>query len=184
MTVNSTIEQYDSLNSVDKKMVRSLIIKEITLAEIKPILKYFDISELISLGNIISVYVFRGKKHTVAKKKADTTKDVALVKMIDYISKELGYDITQKRRFIHLTFARYYLAHYLKKNVKNITLYQIAEYINLLDHSTVIHALNKGKNLYDTNDDEYMTVVKKIKNAIENYQILHFNNHVKTILQN
>jgi hypothetical protein len=87
--------------------------------------------------------------------------------LINYISAELGYNIIDKIRQPHYTFARYVVAEYLKTQA--LTIKEIAEVLNM-NHSTVVHALNMANILTRLKDAQFMLIKIKIDNHIINFK--------------
>jgi chromosomal replication initiator protein len=96
-------------------------------------------------------------------------------KIIKLVKDEFKIDFTLRKRKPEIVSARYACAYLLKRFTK-LTLIEIAEYINVRDHSTVLHAIKSAKNWMETNR-QYNLTIKKLENQLwEYHNELHDNN--------
>ena len=99
--------------------------------------------------------------------------DAAII--VDLVRDEFNIDFTIKKRNKETISARYACAHLLKRFTK-LTLVEIAEWIGVGNHTTVLHAIKSAKNWMETNR-QYNLIVKKLENKLwEYHNELHDNN--------
>ena len=95
--------------------------------------------------------------------------------IVELVREEFNIDFTIKKRNKETISARYACAHLLKRFTK-LTLIEIAEYIGVGDHTTVLHAIKSAKNWMETNR-QYNLTIKKLENKLwEYHNELHDNN--------
>jgi chromosomal replication initiation ATPase DnaA len=79
--------------------------------------------------------------------------------IVEYVNNRFGCDTAQKSRKQEVVFARHVCMHLMKKFTR-LSLKEIAEYFNSLDHSTVIHGLRRLQDLIETEETTRMIVAQ------------------------
>ncbi len=90
-------------------------------------------------------------------------------KLIQLVEEVFDVDIKSKNRKQTTIFGRKAGA-YILRNYTGLSLHEIAEYIGVGDHTTVIYAVKTAKNLIDT-EDWYKEKIEIITNEIQNYSL-------------
>jgi len=88
---------------------------------------------------------------------------------IEAICKAIGTTVTElrsKSRGHFLVERRRCVIHFLSMYYPLLTLKEIGSYLNL-DHTSVIHAQRRAKELIEINDAYFWPLIKKAQNAVE-----------------
>jgi chromosomal replication initiator protein len=101
---------------------------------------------------------------------------IPVAKIIELVKDEFEVDFTLKKRSRAIVSARYACAHLLKRFTK-LSLNQIAEYIGVRDHSTVLYAIKTVNNLVET-DRQYNLTIKKLENKLWEYHNELYDNNI------
>lgn len=86
------------------------------------------------------------------------------IRVIEEVKKEFGIDFVVKSQKRHIIDARHTCIYLLKK-FTDLTLKEIAEYVGVRDHTTVINALKTASNLITT-DIEFRARANKIEKQL------------------
>jgi len=99
--------------------------------------------------------------------KGSTT--ILIPKLIELVCDIFNEDILIKSRRQNIVFARKAAAYILKKYT-SLSLIEIASYIGVNDHTTVLYNIKTAINLMET-EEWYLLKIKEIEQNIEDYNI-------------
>ena len=129
-----------------------------------------SISELIDLKRQTERAIFKNANYKMYRQTQEEKKFYLMLyakDLILYLTNELGYNIMNKNRKIHLTFPRYCIFYYLRS--EGLTLQSIADIFNI-HHSSIIHGIRMYENLLKYNDAEFGIYQIKINHLITQFK--------------
>ena len=100
-------------------------------------------------------------------------------KIIELVKDEFGVDILTKSRRREIIDARHSCA-YLLKRFTGLTLREIASYVGLKDHTSVINSIKQATNWMAT-DIEYRMKIKKLENELWKYHNELYGNNLQKV---
>lgn len=94
---------------------------------------------------------------------------VTMKKLVGLVEEVFDTDVLAKNRMQNTIFARKAAAYVLKKHTL-LSLKEIAPYIGVKDHTTVLYNVTTAKDLMDT-EDWYKNKIDEIENEIKKFNI-------------
>lgn len=94
---------------------------------------------------------------------------ISPIKLVQLVEEVFDVDIKKKNRKQSTIFGRKAGA-YILRNYTGLSLNEIAEYIGVTDHTTVLYSVKTANNLIET-EDWYREKIAIITNEIQNYSL-------------
>lgn len=114
------------------------------------------------------------KAKAKGKRMMNLSKETFEIKgLIDYVSNEMGYDITLKNRQPKYTFVRFFISNYINNKYNKLPLLDIAILIGVSDHSTVIYGMSQHKIMSNQNIALYDIISDKVKKIIKHFNYIN-----------
>ncbi len=104
---------------------------------------------------------------------------IAHDKIIELVKQEFGVDFVVKSRKREIINARHACAYLLKK-FTGLTLKEIAEYVGLNDHTSVMNSIKSATNWMATEID-YRMKIKKLENELWKYHNELYGNNLQKV---
>jgi chromosomal replication initiation ATPase DnaA len=92
---------------------------------------------------------------------------VTMKKLVGLVEDVFDTDVLAKNRMQNTVFARKAAAYILKKHT-SLSLKEIAPYIGVSDHTTVLYNISTARNLITT-EDWYKNKIDEVENEIKNF---------------
>jgi len=92
---------------------------------------------------------------------------VTMKKLVGLVEEIFDTDVLAKNRMQNTVFARKAAAYILKKHT-SLSLKEIAPYIGVSDHTTVLYNISTARNLITT-EDWYKNKIDEVENEIKNF---------------
>ena len=96
-----------------------------------------------------------------------TSNRVTMKKLVGLVEDIFDTDVLAKNRMQNTVFARKAAAYILKKHT-SLSLKEIAPYIGVKDHTTVLYNVSTAKDLIDT-EDWYKNKIDEVENEIKKF---------------
>jgi len=130
--------------------------------------------ELTEIRRKVNVEITKRNQKIGIKKRFKKQKRTESIALINFISKRLGYDITDSCRKQRYTYVRFVLCNYLNENTDD-TIENIMSYFNIKNHTTFYHARDTHNNLLFTENVYYMLHYDRITNLIKEFYKINVN---------
>ena len=112
----------------------------------------------------------------IEQNQAPISYPIPVSKIIELVKQEFDIDFTLRKRKKEIVTARYSCAYLLKRFTK-LSLNEIAEYIGVRDHTTVLHGIKSAKNWMET-DRSYNLTIKRLENQLWEYHNELYDNNI------
>ena len=115
----------------------------------------------------------------IEQNQAPISYPIPVSKIIELVKQEFGVDFVVKSRKREIINARHACAYLLKK-FTGLTLREIAEYVGLNDHTSVMNSIKSATNWMATEID-YRMKIKKLENELWKYHNELYGNNLQKV---
>lgn len=112
----------------------------------------------------------------IEQNQAPISYPIPVATIIELVKEEFDIDFTLRKRKKEIVTARFSCAYLLKRFTK-LSLNEIAQYIGVRDHTSVLHGIKSAKNWMET-DRSYNLTIKKLENKLWEYHNELYDNNI------